>query len=25
LPCGHPIIPLPPSEYQIWKVMDPID
>ena len=25
LPCGHPIIPLPESEYQIWKVMDPIE
>jgi hypothetical protein len=25
LPCGHPIIPLPQSEYQIWKVMDPIE
>jgi hypothetical protein len=24
LPCGHPIVPLPRSEYQIGKVMDPI-
>jgi hypothetical protein len=25
LPCSHPIVPLSHSEYQIWKVMDPIE
>ena len=25
LPCGHPIVPLSQTEYQIWNVMDPIE